>query len=319
MDALKGDKNQRNKVQKMRNKRRDLTRAGGKQLTLRKNLSNYAAQLDCALARLESRRKYRCVFIRNQYIKKRIRTDFGRRQRKLARLAEHHKEKYDGSIEVFPVCATAFRDLLKRKKPMPGFPSKLYTGIPRLRRWLDEAVLPYRKDHLDSMLRRLQRLYDGIKCWSDGDSRGMVYFSQLEIETSLKGSHSKYQDRIQAALTRAADDIKQLSPFQHKDEKLASCRSKAVQATSRWPYKFPDDLNSTKKMAWVTFQAILARRGGPFQSTGAGRPCLHVPAARMQATGADSPLNHAMLAKITMMSSTNSTRRCELMTIVRID
>ena len=164
-----------------------------KLLTVRKNLSSNAAQLDRSLATLESRRKYRCVGIRNQYIKKRIQMDFCRRQKKLTRLAEHDREKYDGSVEVFPVCAAAFRDLLKDKKPMPGFPSKLYTGVPRLRQWLGEAVFVYREEHLDSVLLGLQRLYDGIRCWSDDTSRGMVYFSRTDIQSLLKSSHDKYQ------------------------------------------------------------------------------------------------------------------------------
>jgi len=164
-----------------------------KLLTVRKNLSSNAAQLDRSLATLESRRKYRCVGIRNQYIKKRIQMDFCRRQKKLTRLAEHDREKYDGSVEVFPVCAAAFRDLLKDKKPMLGFPSKLYTGVPRLRQWLGEAVFVYREEHLDSVLLGLQRLYDGIRCWSDDTSRGMVYFSRTDIQSLLKSSHDKYQ------------------------------------------------------------------------------------------------------------------------------
>jgi len=70
-----------------------------------------------------------------------------------------------------------------------------------------------------------------------------------------------------------------LSPLRNKDEKLASCKSLAVQAASRWVYKYPDDPNSTKKMTWVTYQAILKKDGGPFQSNGAGRPFYDFPLA----------------------------------------
>lgn len=120
--------------------------------------------------------------------------DFGRRQRKLTRLSQHNSQKYDGSVEMFPVCATAFRDLLKKKKPMAGFPSKPYTGVPSLRRWLDKAVFSYREDHLDSILRGLQRLYDGIRCWCNDNGRGKVCFSRREIEFLLQSSHDKYRN-----------------------------------------------------------------------------------------------------------------------------
>lgn len=185
--------NKRKRAAKLRTKRTALMKERTKLLSVRKNLSSDAAQHDRSLATLESRRKYTCVGIRNRYIKKRIQMDFARRQKKLTRLAEHDRHKYDGSVEVFPVCAAAFRDLLKDKKPMPGFPSKLYTGVPRLRQWLSEAVLLYREEHLDSVLLGLQRLHDGIRCWSDDNSRGMVLFSRPEIQFLLKSSHDKYQ------------------------------------------------------------------------------------------------------------------------------
>lgn len=161
--------------------------------SVRRNLSNETAQLDRSLATLESRRKHRCIWIRNQYIKGRIQTDFARRQRKLTRLSQHDSQKYDGSVHVFPVCAAGFRDLLENKKPMPGFPSKSYTGVPRLRQWLGEAVFSYREKHLDSVLCGLKRLHDGIRCWSDDNSRGMVCFSRSEVETLLQSSHDKYR------------------------------------------------------------------------------------------------------------------------------
>ncbi|KAL2194300.1 hypothetical protein P885DRAFT_63093 [Corynascus similis CBS 632.67] len=85
---------------------------------------------------------------------------------------------------------------------MSGFPSKLYTGVPRLRQWLGEAVYMYREEHLDSVLRGLQRVY-----------------------------------------------------------------------------KYPEDPNSTRKMPWMTYQAILKARGGPFQSYGEGRPLYDFPLA----------------------------------------
>jgi hypothetical protein len=61
------------------------------------------------------------------------------------------------------------------------------------------------------------------------------------------------------------------------DAKLAPCRLLATQASSRWPYKFPDDPNSTVRMTWVTYNAILKSNGGPFQGRGAGNPFYDFP------------------------------------------
>lgn len=70
-----------------------------------------------------------------------------------------------------------------------------------------------------------------------------------------------------------------LSPIRNKEDKLASCSSLAVEAANRWVYKYPDNRNSTEKMVWSTYDAILKRGGGPFQSTGAGRPFYDFPLA----------------------------------------
>ncbi len=170
----------------------------------RKNLRNDAAELDHSLAFHESRRKFRCVGIRNQYIAKRIQMDFSQRQKKLARLAEHDSCKYDGSVEVFPVSGAAFRDLLKGKKPMPGFPSKPYTGIPRLCQWLERAAFVYREEHLNSVLHGLQRLHDGMKSWSNSTSQGTVRFSRGDIEELLQSSHDKHRS-VSASLEDSHD------------------------------------------------------------------------------------------------------------------
>ena len=161
--------------------------------TAKNRLLADVAELDHFLASHEDQRKYRCIEIRNQYIKNRIQLDFSRRQKKLARLTEHDSGKYDGSVEVFPVSGAAFRCLLKDKKPMPGFPSKPSTGIPALRTWLGEAAFVYREEHLDSMLHGLSRLHDGIRSWSDDTSQGKVSFSRKDLEALLKLTHDNYR------------------------------------------------------------------------------------------------------------------------------
>ncbi len=183
----------RTKAGRLRAKMGPLMKSRAELLTTRTKLSNDVGELDRSLASRESRRKYRCIGIRNQYIKNRIQQDFSRRQRKLARLTEHDKEKYDGSVEVFPVSGAAIRYLLKDKKPILGFPSKPYTGIPALREWLGKAAFVYREEHLDSVLHGLSRLHDGIRSWSDDTSQGKVSFSRQDLEALLKLIHDNYR------------------------------------------------------------------------------------------------------------------------------
>lgn len=155
-------------------------------------LSGEAIQFDRAVTVLESRSEHRCIGIRNAYIQKRIVSDFAGRQSKLCHAAGYDARKYNGSVEVLPACASAFRDLLNKKNLMPGFPSKPYTGVPGLVQWLKSACLSHREEHLDSLLCRLQRLLHGIKYWSD-DDLGRVAFSKRDIEKLLRSSHEKYR------------------------------------------------------------------------------------------------------------------------------
>lgn len=70
-----------------------------------------------------------------------------------------------------------------------------------------------------------------------------------------------------------------MSPLRNKDEMVASCRPIAVQAASSWAYKYPDQPNSTIKMVYKTYEAILKRDGGPYQSRGVGNPYYDFPLA----------------------------------------
>ncbi|KAK3939085.1 hypothetical protein QBC46DRAFT_438550 [Diplogelasinospora grovesii] len=259
----KGVKTVQAKIAKLRKKKKDFTREIAKQDTSIKNLHSNLSQTDRKMTFLDSRKKHRCIWLRNEHVKERIQADFARRQENLLRTADHGLV-YDGSVEVFPVCTEAFRDLLKKKKPMTGFPSKLYTGVPRLLQWIDEATLDKREAHLDSLLHTLQRLFHGIKHWSQDNTRGLVTFSRVAIERLISSSHKKYKMKLNQELLRGVDNMKKLDPLRHKDDKLSSCENTAARVASRWAHIFPEDKNSADKMSWATYQAILRRDGGPY-------------------------------------------------------
>lgn len=95
----------------------------------------------------------------------------------------------------------------------------------------------------------------------------------------LGGLLSATWQKIGMALSHSVAEIKRITPIVDKDKKLNSSKKVAVQAASRWALKYPDDPNSVAKMHWLTYQAILGRDGGPFQSAGAGRPYYDFPLA----------------------------------------
>lgn len=267
----------RSKVVEWRNKRKDIMKQRNQLTTQKKRVSAELVEQSRSLENFQGRKMHRCVWIRSAYIKRRIQTDFAKRQRKFARVAKQD-QRYDGTIEVFPVCAAAFRALLRENRaPMPGFPSKVYTGIPRLRQWIGEATLSYREAHLDSILLTLQRLFKTISRWSQDNSKGLVAFSREDVEKLLETTHEKYQHKLEMALNRGIEHVKHLSPIPNKAEKIHSSKPTAVQCANRWAYKSPDNMNSAKKMSWATYQAVLRRGGGPYQSSGSGHHTYDFP------------------------------------------
>ncbi len=143
------------------------------------------------LAALQTEQKWRCVSLRNQYIEGRIKLNFAGRQKKVAQGKQHGNE-YDGSVDVIPVSATAFRDHLVGREPM-GFPTKLHTGIPRLRQWLADSTLERREEHLDGMLNSLQRLFRSIEHWALINGGGQsIRFSRGAVEDLFRRTHAQF-------------------------------------------------------------------------------------------------------------------------------
>jgi hypothetical protein len=129
--------------------------------------------------------------MRNTHITEAIKRDFAQRQAKLARDMGHNNVP-DGSIDVIPVSARAFRDYLKGRE-FPGFPTPSHTGIPRLRQWFEDSTLERREEHLDALLNSLLRLFLTIQTWSDTNcGRQAVRFSREAVQELLFRTHEKY-------------------------------------------------------------------------------------------------------------------------------
>lgn len=179
-----------NRFEKAKEDRRKAMQERNKQKKHVKTASQNKANNDQQLAALLTRQKWACVWMRNRHIKKAIRRDFAQRQKILAR-ERRHRNEYDGSVDVIPVSATAFRDHLKDREP-PGFPTVRHTGIPLLRRWLADSTLERREKHLDALLHALQRLFSSIQQWSLTNCGGQaIQFSRETVQDLLSRTHTK--------------------------------------------------------------------------------------------------------------------------------
>jgi hypothetical protein len=130
--------------------------------------------------------------MRNEHIEKAIKKDFARRQKALLRDGRKNPKQYDGSVDIIPVSATAYRDLLKGRKAA-GFPTKNHTGIPRLRQWLVDSTVEQREEHLDTMLNALRRLLNsGIQWLMKNSSDLALEFPRQAVEDAISKSHAQF-------------------------------------------------------------------------------------------------------------------------------
>ncbi|KAK4241493.1 hypothetical protein C8A03DRAFT_41106 [Achaetomium macrosporum] len=223
----------------------------------------------------------------SQKIKQPIGRDFAQRQKALAR-EMGRGNVYDGSVDAIPVSATAFSDHLKGRDPMElGFPTERHTGIPRLRQWLVDSTLERREKHLDVLLNSLRRLFLSIQSWSNAFcGTQTLVFSRDSIEDLLSRIHAKF---LKVRPTLRANVVKTLDPFKQGPEGRAVCKV-ACKAATRWALKTPEDKRSAVRMHWVTFDAILKRKGGPYRSTGKQKTDYNFPVAMRQIPSAEQPI-----------------------------
>ncbi|KAK3384216.1 hypothetical protein B0T24DRAFT_567361 [Lasiosphaeria ovina] len=230
-----------------------------KQKNALRKLGNSRTGIIKDLATVEGRLRWACMRMNGERIAKAIRSDFKERQKKLLNkkikgaAAAASGALYDGSVEVFPVSAMAYRDLLKPKK-VSGFPSTVYTGIPRLGQWIRATTLDKREDHLNRLLNALCRLFHEMQSWStiqDGSRR-------------IASSRHKIRD---------------LNPLGDINARLQACAKVSGMAVTRWAVKYPEDKTSSLLMHWCTFAAILRHNGGPYTTTGRNRRSYDFPLA----------------------------------------
>lgn len=69
-------------------------------------------------------------------------------------------------------------------------------------------------------------------------------------------------------LMRGSQAVKTLDPFKQIDQGREVCKREASKAATRWAVRAPENKASSVLMHWVTFNAILNRKGGPYYSKG---------------------------------------------------
>ncbi|KAK4154764.1 hypothetical protein C8A00DRAFT_32432 [Chaetomidium leptoderma] len=261
------DKSFQDRAAKIKDEQKAIKKERTKQKKTVERSTNIKAGTDRDLETLRAQQKWACISMRNKHIIRAIQRDFAARQKALSR-EMRQKNEYDGSVDVIPVSATAFRDHLKGREPM-GFPTRRHTGIPRLRQWLADSTLERREAHLDALLNALRRLFLSIQQWSLTNGGGQsVQFSRDTIQELLSRTHAKFLTMLETELRRGSDAVKTLDPFKEIEQGRALCKREYCKAATRLAVKTPEDHTSAVLMHWTTFNAILKRNGGPHYCRG---------------------------------------------------
>ncbi len=80
-------------------------------------------------------------------------------------------------VDVMPVSSKAYWSLQEQSqdKPLVGYPTDDYTGVPALRAWIRNASVPARQRHALTLLRRLNVLFEKLKMgFSEDESDSML-------------------------------------------------------------------------------------------------------------------------------------------------
>lgn len=244
-------------AEKARREKKGIKRECDKQKKAIEDIEKAKATTDKRLAALRTRQMWACVSMRNDHIINAIERDFAQRQKTLARDV-YHNDVYDGSVDVIPVSATAFRDILKDREPM-GFPTLAHTGIPRLRRWLEDAMLEQREDHLDTLLHALQRLFSTIQRWSNTNlGHQAIVFSREAVEELLARTHTKFSMvRTIPCLSCVWQDQSVLTQSHHRNSRRSSA---GVRMRSSYSILSNKSASEARRVSMWLAQSSLAGR-----------------------------------------------------------
>lgn len=122
---------------------------------------------------------------RNSAVKKQIQENYAARQKELNR-----SDQVNHTLPMFPVSSTAFWLWDKTKSPCTGYPSVEATGVPAAERWLQEATLSKRENHLDGLLADYHHLMNVMSIYSQVTGRGADYgVTRSSIQDALAPIH----------------------------------------------------------------------------------------------------------------------------------
>lgn len=258
LDSIRRDRARFNREHKQRVReeteiRKSIESFGQQQVQIRKDLIT-----------LYARKMYRCIWLRDNSLVGRLKKDCDNRQKAMLE-GKKHPAQYQGSIKIFPVCARAYQDCLRRSlKPGAFIPTELHSGVPRLMQWIEESSFAEREKHLDALLFPLKRILNDVERWCSDQPGGKVQFSRVELDEMLRSSAAASKKQIDDIFKSLMDTIQTLVSMGDKETRSKKYAEIGYRNSLTWIKKFPEEESLIPKMTCMTYHAILRRRGGPY-------------------------------------------------------
>ena len=153
-------------------------------------LQNQLRQRLAARSTAEDQAVGMCVAHRNEDIKMKILEMLNDNAKTYKAKGAQARNTDIGATDIFPVSSAAFRRLFQ--EPLPGFRDGPSTGIPQLRKWLEQGTLEKRDAHATELLNHCQNLMDYLRGWLLDDNTLVSLRAQLgdvdpnEVHKALK-------------------------------------------------------------------------------------------------------------------------------------
>ncbi|KAI1637730.1 hypothetical protein F4809DRAFT_660794 [Biscogniauxia mediterranea] len=233
------------------------------------NLDEVLENLQEELKDLGGKIIFTCIKARNEFLERRIGSDFKRRQaRMIASNRTDLRDTYDGEVSIHPVSSKAFwpcfrKERSDREEPLIGFPDVSYSGIPSLTSWIRNATTLEREHHAEPLLRDLHVCFNLIRLWSrDGWDRDKIGTSRQWLQSDV---FSPVLDSHWRVLGKR---VKRLNPLAQAEDYQNECAKKVNTTVQKWRYKNPNSQTLLEKIHWLTYQANIQRRGNRFVTRG---------------------------------------------------
>ncbi|EXK99413.1 hypothetical protein FOQG_01942 [Fusarium oxysporum f. sp. raphani 54005] len=205
----------------------------------------------------------RAIEERNRFVKAHIQEKYDARQRELNRT-----DQGNHVLSMFPVSTEAFWKLADDTASVKGYPTLEATGVPAAQRWLLEATLSKRENHLDDMLSKYQNLMDLMRIYSNEKGQDADFsVTHADVQKALGPVHQSIAVSLSMLISAESAKIDMLDPLMNRRMAERKFRAEASRIATNWSLKEPNS-ELSGFMQSNTYGAIMRRGGDDFTSKG---------------------------------------------------